>query len=119
MVPRQIIEEQHAEIVNKAGETVSDYSVSILGGNFFVNSLLMRSLNQLWVAVNGLQLTTHLPLFQTKFPANAGLFVRQVIEVSTFDVMPDEVLASVTNFPERGSHGLAFESSGYENIFLA
>ena len=119
-IPRQIIDEDQAKLIDGYGSVIANTQITIISGNFFVNSALMLSLNQLWSAINGLQLTTHLPLLNTKFPANAGLFFRHLTEVSTFDVLPhEELLASLTNFPEKESHSLAFESSGYENLFLA
>ena len=68
--------------------------------------------------VNGLQLITHMPLFNLKFPANAGFLLNFTIKVATFDFLPVRVIWLIFDFPEKGAFNLSFQSSGYEYIYL-
>ena len=77
------------------------------------NMLLATSLNQLWSMLNGLQLSTHMPLFQLNVPANASFFLDFLIEVATFDPLPVEAIWAVLEFPEKGAYNDSFDSAGY------
>ena len=79
-----------------------------MGGNFLVNLILAASLNQLWSMLNGLQLSTHMQLFNLKFPANAGFLLNFLVTVATFDLLPIEVVWYFFDFPETGSFSLSF-----------
>ena len=63
-----------------------------MGGNFLMNLIMVASLNHLWSMLNGLQISTHMQLFNLKFPANAGFFLNFLVNIATFDVMPIEVI---------------------------
>ena len=83
-----------------------------------MNLILAASLNQLWSMLNGLQLSTHMQLFNLKFPANASFLLNFLVTVATFDLLPIEVIWFFFDFPETGSFSLSFQSSGYEYINL-
>lgn len=107
-VPRQIPSEAEAVAIESGGESSEIGSSSIMGGNFVVNLILAASLNQLWSMLNGMQLTTHMQLFNLKFPANAGFLVKFLVTVATFDLLPIEVIWFFFDFPETGSFSLSF-----------
>lgn len=67
--------------------------------------------------LNGLQLAVHLPLFFTTFPANANFFITFLIDVATFDMLPDDVIAFFFTFPEKDSYNLAFQATRYESVY--
>lgn len=113
-LPLQIPSEEEAVTLEKAGESAEDTSMSVMGGNFLVNLLLVASLNHLWSMINGLQLSTHMSVFNLKFPANAQFFVRFLVDVSTWDIIPVEAIWYFFELPDRGSYRLSFQSSGYE-----
>ena len=71
-----------------------------MGGNLILNIILAASLNQLWTMLNGLQLSTHMQLFNLKFPANASFLLKFLVTVATFDVMPIETIWFFFDFPE-------------------
>lgn len=75
---------------------VSGYSTQIIGGiilgNIFFSLILAASLNQLWIMINGLQIATHLPLLNVKFPANANLFTYVYLLIAKMDFVPDTLL---------------------------
>ena len=87
-------------------------------GNFIVNLMLACSLNYLWSMLNGLQLQTHLQLFDLKFPANAGFLQDFLVTVATFDITPIEAIWYFFDFPELGAYNPNFGDSGYDYIFL-
>ena len=89
-----------------------------MAGNLLLNLLLVAALNHLWSMLNGLQLTTHMQLFNLKFPANASFFLEFIINVATFDVLPIEAIWFFFDLPERGAYSLSFQSSGYEFTYL-
>ena len=117
-VPRQIPSEEEASAISKGGETSELASSSVMGGNLVLNLLLATALNQLWSMLNGLQLSTHMQLFNLKFPANASFLLNFLVNVATFDIMPIESIWYFFDFPEQGSYSLSFQMSGYEYIYL-
>ena len=76
------------------------------------------ALNHLWSMINGLQLSTHLPLFNLQFPANASFLVNFIIKIATFDILPIEAIWAIFDFPQKGAYSLSFQSTGYEYIYL-
>ena len=52
---------------------------------FVLNIFIAASLNQLWALINTQQLIVLMPLFDTKIPANAGIFFNQIMEIAAFD----------------------------------
>ena len=89
-----------------------------MGGNLVLNLILATALNQLWSMLNGLQLSTHMQLFNLKFPANASFLLNFLVNVATFDIMPIESIWYFFDFPEQGSYSLSFQMSGYEYVYL-
>ena len=83
-----------------------------------MNLLMVAALNHLWSMLNGLQISTHMQLFNLKFPANAGFLLNFLVNVATFDVMPIEGIWFFFDLPERGAFSLSFASSGYEYTYL-
>ena len=83
-----------------------------------LNFFLAASLNQLWSMINGLQLTTHLPLFYLKVPANSEFFLGFMIEVATFDPLPEEAIWAVFTLPDSDPYSDSFNSCGYSFIHL-
>ena len=98
--PRQIPSEEEAQAIEKGGESSEAASSSVMGGNLILNIILAASLNQLWTMLNGLQLSTHMQLFNLKFPANASFLLNFLVTVATFDVMPIETIWFFFDFPE-------------------
>ena len=117
-IPRQIPSEEEAAAIESGGESTEVGSSSVMGGNFILNLILAASLNQLWSMLNGLQLSTHMGLFNLKFPSNANFLLDFMVNVATFDFMPVEAIWFFFDFPESGSFSLSFASSGYEYINL-
>ena len=117
-VPRQIPSEEEASAISKGGETSELASSSVMGGNLVLNLILATALNQLWSMLNGLQLSTHMQLFNLKFPANASFLLNFLVNVATFDIMPIESIWYFFDFPEQGSYSLSFQMSGYEYVYL-
>ena len=76
------------------------------------------SLNYIWSMLNGLQLQTHLSLFDLKFPANASFLQGFLVNVATFDILPIEAIWWLFDFPELGAYNPNFADSGYEYTFL-
>ena len=89
-----------------------------MGGNFLLNLAMVAALQHLWSMLNGLQISTHMQLFNLKFPANAGFLLNFLVNVATFDIMPIEGIWFFFDLPERGAFSLSFASSGYEYTYL-
>ena len=66
--------------------------------------------------INGLQLSTHMQLFNLKFPANASFLVRFLVQVATFDVIEIEHIWYFFEFPKKDSYNENFNASGYEYV---
>ena len=85
---------------------------------FMTNFLLYTALNQLWSMVNGLQIATHMPLLNLKFPANAAFLLSHLVNVANYDVLPVEAIWYFFDLPEKDAFNLNFQNSGYEYVFL-
>ena len=88
-----------------------------MAANFVVSLIMAGSLNQLWSMLNGLQLAVHLPLFFVVFPANANFFLTFLIDVATFDFLPEGVISWFFAFPVKPSFNLAFQSCRYASMY--
>jgi len=107
-IPRQIPSEAEAAAIESSGSSTEDGSTAVMSSNFFISLLMAASLNQLWSMLNGLQLAVHLPLFATPFPANANYFITFIITVATFDILPEEVMPLIFDFPAKESYRQSF-----------
>ena len=57
--------------------------------NFGLSFLITFSLNFLWSMINCLQMIVYLPLFNITLPANVNTLFTILIEVATFDIIPE------------------------------
>ena len=88
-----------------------------MAGTFALSLIMAASLNQLWSMMNGLQLAVHLPLFSSKFPANAGFLLVFLIDIATFDMLPEEVPEFFFDFPQSKPYNMAFEETRYGSMY--
>ena len=65
-------------------------------------------LNQLWTTINGLQLAVHMPLYFTRFPANANYFLFALIDFATFDFFPRDTVNAFFDLPVTDSFNVNF-----------
>ena len=100
--------EEEAVALEQSGDSSETASLSIMGGNFIMNFLLAAALNHLWSLLNGLQVSTHMQMFNLKFPANASFLLNFLISVATFDVLPIEAIWLFFDFPELGAFSPSF-----------
>ena len=61
----------------------------------------------------------HLPLFHTNFPANANFLTTFLIQVATFEIIPNDVLPTMFNIPERGSYNAEMEANDYSSMYAS
>lgn len=57
--------------------------------NFAFSFLVTLSLNFLWGMINCLQMIVYLPLFNITLPANVNTLFSILIEIATFDIIPE------------------------------
>ena len=57
--------------------------------NFGLSFLITFSLNFLWSMINCLQMIVYLPLLNITLPANVNTLFTILIEVATFDIIPE------------------------------
>ena len=79
-------EEKLAEIVEQANSMKQGSSI-LMGGSFAINVVLAGSLSLLWGLFNSLQLVTHFPLCNVKFPDNAITYFMMIFEIANFDLV--------------------------------
>ena len=116
-VPRQIPSEAEAETLEKAREIMGAAIGGTMASSFAITVIMGASLNQLWSMVNGLQLAVHLPLFSSNFPANASFILTLLIDIATFDMLPEEVTDFFFDFPDKDPYNEAFEATRYESMY--
>ena len=108
IIPRLIDSEQAELILQQGGKLIGDSSATTMSGNFLLNLLMGMTLSYIYSMINAIQLSTHLPLFNLTFPANATFFMRFLIDIANFDLLPIEVIWYFFEFPEEGSFNLSF-----------
>ena len=108
IIPRLLLSQTTESLIQAGGEIAGDASTTMMTGNFIVNLMLGASLSHLWSMINGLQLSTHLPLFNLKFPSNATFLLRFLVDIANFDILPVETIWFFFDFPEKGSYNLSF-----------
>lgn len=66
-----------------------------MGGSVAINILLSSSLSLLWGLINSLQLVTHFPLTNVKYPTNAKTYFDIMFELGNFDLIPTDSLEEI------------------------
>ena len=56
-------------------------------------------------------------MLPSKFPANANYMLLLIIEVATFDLIPEEYVEYIFTFPQAEPYSLAFAQCDYESIY--
>ena len=92
LLPRMVQEGASTDTIESAGASAGSSSKVAVISNFLLNIGMSASLNQLWGMINGLQIMSHMPLCNIKFPANAELFNGFIIEIALFDILPSEYM---------------------------
>ena len=68
--------------------------------------------------IHGLQIMTHMPLSNIKFPANAEGFNGFMMQIAVFDIIPaDYILDKVVYFPQEDPFNLNFELLDFKSIY--
>lgn len=71
-------------------ESIQSASTAIMGGSFVINIILASSLSLLWGLLNALQLVTHFPMINVKFPENADMYFGIMYDLASFDLIPTD-----------------------------
>ena len=117
-LPAQYKSKEEAETVQSTASAVEGGTISAMSSNFFINLLLVASVNHLWSAINGLQILVYMPLFWIKFPANANTMNLFLIDIATFDLFPsDDLNQSVLVLPESQPYNINFQQTGIESVY--
>ena len=69
-------------------EVIADSMMSVLLVAGLFSILMSGSASSMVGLVNGMQLIVHLPIHDVPFPANVMEFLRALLEITQFDVMP-------------------------------
>lgn len=65
-----------------------------------------------------LQLITHLPLLSISVPGNATLYLRHMMDVATFEILPVEATWAIFNLPPQEPYSDALSRAGYTHQYL-
>ena len=85
---------------------VNDVATGVTTTNFVINVILASSLSLLWGLINSLQLKTHFPLANIRYPLNAAIWYSILYEVATFDIVStDEIQALISQNVDEGEDG--------------
>ena len=82
------------------------------------NLLLVTSHTQLWSYINVLQLITHLPLLAISVPGNATLYLRHMMDVATFEILPVEATWAIFNLPPQEPYSDSSSRAGYTHQYM-
>lgn len=53
---------------------------------------MKASLNKLWSMLNSQQIAVYMPMYELKFPANAMMVTKEMVEIANFDLIPTDLL---------------------------
>ena len=67
--------------------------------------------------MNGLQIIVHLPLFNSKIPANAFAFLEGLIQIANFEFAPEGYTDYFLDLPESEPYNEQLEAVGYTSIY--
>ena len=59
-----------------------------------------------------------MPLYYTRFPANASSFLNILIDWTTLEIFPRSATDSFFDLPVRDSFNTNFKASSYESLYL-
>ena len=68
-----------------------------MGSSFAINILLASSLSLLWGLIHALQLVTHLPLLNVRFPDTTKVYYEAMLQIATLDLIPTDELESLVD----------------------
>lgn len=66
-------------------------------GSFVINIVLASSLSLLWGLINALQLLTHFPFFNIRWPNNANTYYGALYELANLDMIPTDDIEEKLN----------------------
>ena len=92
-----------------------------MGSSFLLNLFFTGSMNQLWSALNVVQIVVFMPMFERlKFPSNAVTMNQSLITVATFDIIKTEewIDPYVIGLGEGSPFSPNFEECGYESTWI-
>ena len=115
-IPRQMLTKEDKNLVDTTSDIVGKAIIVTAASTTIINLLQGIALSQVWSLVNGLQIIVHLPLFNSKFPANSELFLSELIDIATFEMLPEEYLEFFVDYPESQAYSDRFEVVGYGGI---
>ena len=96
-IPKQIAFSKQAQVEGMEAQAslVNDVATGVTTANFIINVLLASSLSLLWGLINSLQLKTHFPLANFRYPINAAIWYGTLYKVATFDIVSTEALEAL------------------------
>ena len=79
------------------------------------------AMSQIWGAINGMQIYSHLPLFNVLFPAFSIATIEQILEIASFEIIPlGDLLAEYALTPpdDDGEEALqVMADNGFESYY--
>ena len=104
------------------GEDAATTGLVFLIGAFIISYFYYSSLNRVLGQVRNIGILSHFMIIKLEFPASQLGFFKGVFPLTTFDVMPDEVLEPIydTCLPaeDDGPFSEAAKYLGYESNFI-
>ena len=95
--------------IEAQGSTTENSTKSGVGCNIIVNILLSGSLYLVWAMINGLQVVTHLPLYNVSSPGNVNAFLSYLEDMTRFDLIDTQsILERYYFLPELPTVNLKF-----------
>ncbi len=66
--------------------------VAAVSANLIVGIFAGLSMKRLWMMISAMQIITHYPLLKVPLPANFLYFLRTIIEISNFGLLPNKYI---------------------------
>ena len=87
--------------------------------NALQNFFTVGGLSSIFNMLTGLQLIVHLPLINVQFPANAFIVFKELVKLSTYDMVPaEEIYPFFMDLPEREPLNEKFVRSSYGDFYM-
>jgi len=115
--PTSVVPAAQLESTKAAASSAKQGTVVVMATNILTSGAMA----QIWGMINGMQIYCNLPLFKVLFPSYTSSAIGEVVEISSFEVIPlGDLLTLVFGEPEGdGDEAIPdFYDNGYESYYI-
>ena len=94
-IPKQMPKDRATVMLQNVGPAAKSSLNAFMMSNFAIQLFMAASLQTLWGMINVMQIIVHMPLLNVQFPENAMFFYSLIIDISSFNLIPDSWMKAI------------------------